>query len=200
MCDNAVKMSLTCNACNKRFARMDNLSRHLRTSAHVRKQGTGEDTPVVNTASSIDEETDDSEDGSESSEEETGEMIDEAEDDSESSDEELGKESDRDIKEIMADVMYICCQRPEKRQEMLEKADSRLVKCICECAEKVLKGDIPINYNEKDALIQHRNVMRKLADPGVSGKCKKKIIVQNGGNFLLSLIPTVVGALAGMFQ
>jgi hypothetical protein len=107
---------------------------------------------------------------------------------------------DNDIKETMADLMYICCQRPEKRQKMLEKADPRLVQCICKCAENILKGEVPINYTEKDNLEKHKEVLRKLSDPKKSTKDKKDIIVQNGGNFLLSLIPTVVGALAAMFQ
>jgi hypothetical protein len=83
---------------------------------------------------------------------------------------------------------------------MLEGADRKLVKCICECAESVLRGKIPVDYTEYDILEKHKKVLRKLSDPEISTKDKKKIIVQNGGNFLLSLIPTVVGALASLFQ
>ena len=100
----------------------------------------------------------------------------------------------------MADIMFICCQRPEKRQEMLEKASKSLIKIICRCVEDILKGEIPINYDEKDKLVVHKKVMREIADPEKSTKEKKKLIVQHGGNFLLSLVPTVIGALAGMFQ
>ena len=61
-------------------------------------------------------------------------------------------------------------------------------------------GDIPINKAEKDNLEKHKVVLRKLNDKNKSTMEKKKIIVQNGGNFLLSLIPTMIGALTAMFQ
>ena len=144
-----------------------------------------------------------SEDGeSEVSEGRDGEENMESEgDESEGNEQEnIESEGDAEIKESMADVMYICCQRPEKRQVMLQNADRKLVKCICQCAKNVLKGEIPINYTEKDNLEKHKKVLRRLSDPEISTEDKKEIIVQNGGNFLLSLIPTVVGALASMFQ
>lgn len=110
------------------------------------------------------------------------------------------EESDEEIKACMADIMYICCQRPDKRRDMLENSSQRLINCICSCAKNVLTGEIPINYHEKDALEKHKDVLRQLSDPNKSTLEKKEIIVQNGGGFLLSLIPTVVGAIAAMLQ
>jgi len=128
------------------------------------------------------------------SDEETG-----SEDDSEGS---SSGETERDhqIKEVMADVMYICCQRPDKRREMLEQADKHLVKSICECAKSILSGAVPINYSEKDKLAEYKDVLRQLSDDKKGTQHKKDIIVQNGGNFLLSLIPTIIGAMSAMFS
>ena len=119
--------------------------------------------------------------------------------DTESDSEELDTGDDA-IKEAMADVMYVCCQRPMRRREMLKNADRQLVKCICDCANAVLMGDIPINKVEKDNLEKHKVVLRKLNDESKTTEEKKKIIVQSGGNFLLSLIPTMIGAMTAMFQ
>ena len=147
----------------------------------------------------------DSEDGQKSDDEtestDDGESEDMSTDDEDSDSEDTGEtEEDAEIKEAMGDIMYICCQRPEKRQEMLEKASKSQIKVICKCVKAILKDEIPINYDEKDKLVVHKDVLRKLADPEKPTKEKKKIIVQNGGNFLLSLVPTLIGALASMFQ
>jgi hypothetical protein len=148
----------------------------------------------------VDIKSEDGEDGSTDSdvEEDKDNEADDMEEDGKTKEGET--EADLEIKDGMADIMYICCQRPDKRREMLEKADRRLMKCICNCAKGVLMGDVPITYEEKDNLEKHKKVLRNLCDDTKTTKEKKKIIVQNGGNFLLSLIPTMIGALAGMFQ
>lgn len=147
-------------------------------------------------------EADASEDGDESTKsEETGDSDGGESENTESGDESSGEtEDDAEIKEAMAHVMYICCQRPERREKMLKKLDEGTVQAICDCAKGVLKGEIPINYIEKDNLEKHKEILRSLREPTNSIKDKKDIIVQNGGNFLLSLIPTVIGALAALFQ
>ena len=105
---------------------------------------------------------------------------------------------EEELKEMMGDVMYLCCQRPEKRRAMLENADKGLIKQICECCQLILKGDVPVTYDEKDNLEKHKKVMRALRDKKKSHEEKKDIIVQNGGGFLLSLIPTLIGAVSAM--
>ena len=104
------------------------------------------------------------------------------------------------MKEAMADAMYICCQRPKKRDEMLDEADDKLIKCICACSAEILNGNVLINDDEKDKLRCHRTLLRKLANPDFTLDEKKDAIVQNGGNFLLSLVPTIIGALSAMFN
>ena len=144
--------------------------------------------PIINT----DEENIDDQDGSDISESDNSE--------SDNYDSVSSTETDEEIKSCMADMMYICCQRPEKRRDMLENANVGIIKCICTCAKDVLTGEIPINYNEKDTLEKHKDVLRKLSDPSKTTQEKREIIVQNGGGFLLSLIPTVVGAIAALLQ
>ena len=107
---------------------------------------------------------------------------------------------EEELKEMMGDVMYLCCQRPEKRRTMLENADKGLIRQICECCRLILKEDIPITYEEKDKLEKHKKVMRALRDKKNSDEEKKAIVVQNGGGFLLSLIPTLIGALSSMLS
>jgi hypothetical protein len=124
-----------------------------------------------------------------------------SDDEATDSDEDNGTTMDDEtLKEAMGDIMYICCQRPRKRRHLLKKLNRQTVKEICYCCEAVLKGDIPINGEEKGELIPHKKILRELRDGSLSTDEKKDIIVQSGGGFLLSLVPTVIGALASMFR
>ena len=94
------------------------------------------------------------------------------------------------------DLLYICCQSPKFRKQLLQHADPQLVKCIDYCVAKVLNGTIPIASEDKRKLRKYKRTLRKVRD----SKNKKPAIVQSGGGFLLSLIPAVVGALASLIR
>ena len=95
-----------------------------------------------------------------------------------------------------SDLLYICCQSPKFRKELLRHADPELVKCVGQCATNVLDGSLPITKSEKTKLKKYKKTLRRIKQ----GKNKKRIIVQSGGGFLLSLIPAVVGALASLIK
>ena len=104
------------------------------------------------------------------------------------------------INKRKSDLLYICCQNPKFRKELLRHADNELVKCICQSATKVLDGSLPISSAEKRKLKKYKRTLRKLRGSKKSLSSKKKIIVQTGGGFLLGLIPAVVGALASLIR
>ena len=99
----------------------------------------------------------------------------------------------------MTDLLYICCQPKSSRKGLLQKADSELVRCIHKCCSQVLDGSIPITKKERTRLRKYKRTLRALRDAKTQGS-KKKVIVQSGGGFLLSLIPAVVGALASLIR
>lgn len=82
----------------------------------------------------------------------------------------------------------------KQRKALLETADSKLVRHICECALNVLIGNVPLQKTQKSRLRRHANTLRKLAEPSVSLSKKKKIIVQRGG-FLPALLAPIIGTL-----
>lgn len=104
------------------------------------------------------------------------------------------------IKRRKSDLLYISCQGGKFRKQLLKHADGELVRCICQCATKVLDGSIPITSAEKKKLKKYKRTLRQLRDSKKSLGGKKKIIVQTGGSFLFSLIPAVVGALASLIR
>lgn len=97
------------------------------------------------------------------------------------------------------DLLYICCQAPKFRKQLLKHADAELIRCIGTCASKVLDGSLPVTSEEKSKLKKYKKTLRKINNATLA-KSKKKVIVQSGGGFLLSLIPAVVGALAALIR
>ena len=98
------------------------------------------------------------------------------------------------------DLLFICCQPHKFRKALLKHADTELTKAICNYASKVLDGSIPITEEDKKKLQKYKSILRKLRQPNRSTAAQKKVIVQSGGGFLLSLIPAVVGALASLMR
>ena len=104
------------------------------------------------------------------------------------------------IRKRKRDLLYVCCQKPKFRKNLLKHADNEMVKCICQSASKVLDGTIPVTAQERGKLKKYKKILRLLRNSKKSLSAKKKIIVQSGGGFLLSLIPAVVGALASLIR
>lgn len=86
----------------------------------------------------------------------------------------------------------------KQRNAILRKADSTLVRHICECALNVLNGNVPLANTHKRRLRRHASVLRKLANPSKKIASKKKIIVQQGG-FLPALLAPLIGTVLAGF-
>ena len=106
----------------------------------------------------------------------------------------------KSIRKRKSDLLYVCCQSPKYRKELLRHADNEFIKCICQCSKKVLNGTIPITSKEKRKLRKYKKVLRRLNSAKKSISGKRKVIVQSGGGFLLGLIPAVIGALASLIR
>ena len=106
----------------------------------------------------------------------------------------------KSIQRRKSDLLFVCCQAPKFRRRLLANADGELIKCICQCAAKVLDGSVNITKQEKRKLKKYKRILRQLRERKKSLSIKKKAIVQTGGGFLLSLIPAVVGALASLIR
>ena len=105
----------------------------------------------------------------------------------------------KEARKYQHELLALCHSSPQHRLRMLKSAHLGLVKCICECALNVLKERIPTNKSQKRRLSRFKKVLRKLAAKRGSLKHKKRIIVQSGGSFLLSLIPIAISALSHRF-
>lgn len=88
----------------------------------------------------------------------------------------------------------------DQRDAVLRKADSSTIRCICECALNVLRGNVPLKPEQKKKLQRHARVLRRLAAKKGCWKSKKRYVVQSGGFLPLLLAPilgTVLSNLIG---
>ena len=97
------------------------------------------------------------------------------------------------INKSHAEILRALSNLPKKEREILLRyIDLKLTRCICECAYNVLKGNVPLDDKQKTHLKKHATVLRKLARTGDKITHKKKIIQKGGGNFLPSLLITIL--------
>lgn len=87
---------------------------------------------------------------------------------------------------------------PSLRKAILREADKPLVYTICELCDNTLSGNVPLTPSQKQKLIRHKVILKKLAKRGESWKIKKKALTQKGGSFLpllLSVLAPTLGKL-----
>ena len=86
---------------------------------------------------------------------------------------------------------------PAQRKKLLAGNNKNLMRCLCECAKNILKGNVPLTTPQKKALRRHRQKLNKLVLKKTPAKTKKKI-VQSGG-FLGAILSPIVGLLGRLF-
>ena len=79
----------------------------------------------------------------------------------------------------------------EQRKAVLQKANAKLVRRICECTLNILIGKVPLSKGHKCRLRKHTKVLRKLASPDITLQRRKNIIVQRGGVLPALLAPLI---------
>lgn len=87
---------------------------------------------------------------------------------------------------------------PAQRKAILKVADKALVRTICECILNVLKETVPVSKPAKRKLLAHKKSLIALAEKSTPLRKKKKILVQQGGNFLGLLLPPVLRVLSSI--
>ena len=93
---------------------------------------------------------------------------------------------------------------PQMCKAMIKHADPGLVKCLCECALNILKGNVPITAAQKRKLSRHKADLRSLAQAKTSAKKKKKILQKGGilpilAKVALPVFTTLLGSVASRF-
>lgn len=84
----------------------------------------------------------------------------------------------------------------KKKRWLKSNLNKDLIRCICECAQNLLRGKVPLNKRQKSALNRRKKSLRELVKRKVT-LAKKKRIIQSGG-FLGALLGPIVSILSGL--
>ena len=98
-------------------------------------------------------------------------------------------------KKYLALLQALRYSNKDQRLALLRNADKKLVQYICECALNVLNGVVELKIVDKKKLKKYKKTLRNLANLSkrkTGWKNKKRMIVQEGGNFLVSLLGPVL--------
>ena len=90
----------------------------------------------------------------------------------------------------------------KQRVVLLGNADQNLVKCLCECALNILRGNVPLKPGEKNRLRKHAKLLRLLSVKRKNNnfRGKKKLLLQHGaGGFLPALLAPIIAAVVNKF-
>jgi hypothetical protein len=102
------------------------------------------------------------------------------------------------LKKHASDIVYIQKARPFIRKHLITKADHSLVDCLCECADNILRGNVPLTKLQKENLKRNKAGLRALMKKSAS-LIKKKAILQKGG-FLGSLLAPIASVVAPLLS
>jgi len=91
------------------------------------------------------------------------------------------------------------CKCGKKRKHLLKACTKEHIYALCECAENLLVGRVPLNSKQKTKLKKHKSSMLHLVDKKVGWRKKKKLILQKGGGLLTTILSVALPALIGLF-
>ena len=75
-------------------------------------------------------------------------------------------------KETFYKIKLLSAAIPRARKQLIANGDKELIDCVSECCVNILKGNIPLNEQQKTKLCKHKKNLRKLALMKVSLKEK----------------------------
>lgn len=88
--------------------------------------------------------------------------------------------------------------RPKQRKKIVALANKELIRCLLECTQNTLQGNVPLSLSQTNKLSRHKRQLRRLIHKKESWIKKRKNIQQKGG-FVLSLLLPIIGSVLSKF-
>jgi hypothetical protein len=106
------------------------------------------------------------------------------------------------LKKHASDIVYLQKTKPCIRKHFIAKADRSLVDCLCECADNILKGNVPLTKLQKEKRKRNKAGLRALTKKSFSLKKKKAILQKDRfvGSLLAPIASVVAPLLSTLFQ
>ena len=101
------------------------------------------------------------------------------------------------LKKTFRKIKLLSVATLRARKQLIANGDRELIDCISECCANILKGNVPLNDQQKVKLCKHQNNLRKIALKKVSLK-KKKQIIQTGRFSIGARMALVASVLASL--
>ena len=79
------------------------------------------------------------------------------------------------------------------RKDLVKKSDDDVVKCLCECAYNILRGNVKLTDKDKRTAKRYKTQLCRLCKPKLALNTKRKILVQSGGT-----LGAILGPLIGL--
>lgn len=92
---------------------------------------------------------------------------------------------------------YSKTKSPKLRKQMIKCGTDEYIKSLIEICFNVISGNYPVSPRLKSYLTKYKYMLRKVINPSVPLKTKRKTLVQSGGAFLPMLISTVLSGIFG---
>jgi hypothetical protein len=70
-------------------------------------------------------------------------------------------------------IVHLQKTKPCIRKHLITKSDRSLVDCLCECADNILRGNVPLTILQKETLKRNNAGLRALMKQSLSLKQKK---------------------------
>ena len=90
------------------------------------------------------------------------------------------------------------CKNKNQIKVVLELADNDLIRCICDCTNNILLGNVKLSKKNKKNLENKAKHMRELLKPKKGIKKKRKYLIQHGGFILPALLTPIIGLASGL--
>ena len=105
------------------------------------------------------------------------------------------------VKKHLPLLEYLAYSKPTIQHAIVQECDPEIIHVICEAANTLLKGGVPISKTHKSYLKRYRGRLHRLTDKHTSTKRKRKIL---SGGFLLgsllgTVIPPIIGSIGSLF-
>lgn len=98
------------------------------------------------------------------------------------------------VKKHLPVLNLIQSAKPKLRKSIISHSDLAFINTIDECIYNTLNGNITLTDSEKEKLRKFKSVLRKIVNAKGGLKEKRKIISQNGGAFIPTLLAPIVTA------
>lgn len=98
------------------------------------------------------------------------------------------------VKKHLPALALVKDAKPKLRKTIILNCDLDLIKTINECVYNTLAGNIPLTDKEKEKLKKFKTILRKILNTKGGLNKKRKVISQNGGSFLSTLLTPIVEA------